>query len=94
MSIQQHYNRACSHDSTITTVSSCDYDPFGNITVAEGPEADENPFRFSTKYIDTETGLSYYGYRYYSALSESTLEELETKGFVRLSLVVITDISD
>jgi RHS repeat-associated protein len=28
--------------------------------------ANENPFRFSTKYYDTETDLYYYGYRYYS----------------------------
>jgi RHS repeat-associated protein len=27
--------------------------------------ADANPFRFSTKYLDAETGLYYYGYRYY-----------------------------
>jgi RHS repeat-associated protein len=44
-----------------------EYDPFGNIAVAEGAEADDNPFRFSTKYFDSETGLSYYGYRYYLA---------------------------
>jgi RHS repeat-associated protein len=25
----------------------------------------ENPFRFSTKYQDDETGFLYYGYRYY-----------------------------
>jgi RHS repeat-associated protein len=29
--------------------------------------AKENPIRFSGKYYDSETGLSYYGYRYYSA---------------------------
>jgi RHS repeat-associated protein len=29
-------------------------------------EAQNNPFRFSTKYVDAETGLYYYGYRYYS----------------------------
>ena len=28
--------------------------------------ADGNPFRFSTKYVDTESGLIYYGFRYYS----------------------------
>jgi RHS repeat-associated protein len=27
--------------------------------------AKANPFRFSTKYQDDETGLLYYGYRYY-----------------------------
>ncbi|MFN0138233.1 MAG: RHS repeat-associated core domain-containing protein [Phycisphaerae bacterium] len=43
------------------------YDAFGNITSQTGSYADANPFRFSTKYFDAETGLSYYGYRYYSA---------------------------
>jgi RHS repeat-associated protein len=43
-----------------------EYDPFGNPLVATGVLADDNPFRFSTKYTDDETGLVYYGYRYYS----------------------------
>ncbi len=43
-----------------------EYDPFGNLLTASGPDADNNPFRFSTKYFDTETGLYYYGYRYYA----------------------------
>lgn len=42
------------------------YDPYGNAIVASGPEARNNSFRFSTKYFDAETGLYYYGYRYYS----------------------------
>ena len=44
-----------------------EYDPFGNIVKCTGPLKDENPFRFSTKYQDNETGLLYYGYRYYNA---------------------------
>jgi|GEM_PF-5634363 len=44
-----------------------EYDPFGKLIRATGPMAQHMPFRFSTKYFDTETGLSYYGYRYYSA---------------------------
>ena len=28
--------------------------------------ANLNPFQFSTKYTDQETGLNYYGYRYYN----------------------------
>ena len=43
-----------------------EYDPFGNTIVANGSEASSNPFRFSTKSLDTETGQYYYGYRYYS----------------------------
>ncbi len=42
------------------------YDPYGNFIIDSGSEAQNNPFRFSTKYFDTETGLYYYGYRYYS----------------------------
>ncbi|MBK8915522.1 MAG: hypothetical protein IPM64_13165 [Phycisphaerales bacterium] len=54
-----------------------EYDPYGNIVgpdadsdgnIADeaGPYASINPFRFSTKFLDPETGLYYYGYRYYS----------------------------
>jgi RHS repeat-associated protein len=31
--------------------------------------SESNPFRFSTKYQDDETGLLYYGYRYYHAVT-------------------------
>ncbi|GBC63464.1 hypothetical protein DENIS_4458 [Desulfonema ishimotonii] len=48
-------------------VARYEYDPFGNEIVAEGAGAQGNPFRFSTKYLDAETGLVYYGFRYYSA---------------------------
>ncbi len=47
-------------------VASYEYDPFGNTLRATGAKAAANPFRFSTKYIDDETGLVYYGFRYYS----------------------------
>ncbi|GDY23534.1 hypothetical protein LBMAG56_48810 [Verrucomicrobiota bacterium] len=43
-----------------------DYAPFGELLRASGEAAGLNPFRFSTKYGDAETGLIYYGYRYYS----------------------------
>jgi RHS repeat-associated protein len=33
---------------------------------SSGPIADNNPFRFSTKFFDIETDLYYYGYRFYS----------------------------
>jgi RHS repeat-associated protein len=42
------------------------YGPFGEPTQATGPLALVNPFRFSTKYHDEETGLIYYGYRFYN----------------------------
>jgi len=43
-----------------------EYGPFGELLRATGPMAKANPFRFSTKYQDDETGLLYYGYRYYN----------------------------
>ncbi|WP_038167727.1 RHS repeat-associated core domain-containing protein, partial [Verrucomicrobium sp. BvORR106] len=45
-----------------------EYDPFGKPLRVSEPEEDLNPFRFSAKYTDAETGLSYYGYRYYDAV--------------------------
>jgi RHS repeat-associated protein len=41
-----------------------EYGPFGEVIRATGPMAKANPFRFSTKYQDGESGLLYYGYRY------------------------------
>lgn len=49
-----------------TLSASYDYDPFGELRVADGPIARANPFQFSTKYTDPETGLLYYGLRYYA----------------------------
>jgi len=45
-----------------TAVAKQEYDPFGNQIIHEGVEM---PVGFSTKYKDKETGLLYYGYRYF-----------------------------
>ncbi len=42
------------------------YNPFGGTIAQSGAMADQFRFRFSTKYFDVETGLYYYGYRFYS----------------------------
>ncbi|MBK9118420.1 MAG: RHS repeat-associated core domain-containing protein [Phycisphaerales bacterium] len=57
-----------------------EYDPYGGVTKAEGPYASENAWRFSTKQWDDETGLGYWGFRYYDAvigrwMSEDPIEE-------------------
>ena len=52
---------------TTESAAAYEYSPFGKTLVAHGPLADANPFRFSAKYTDTETGLVYYGYRYYES---------------------------
>jgi RHS repeat-associated protein len=46
-------------------VASYEYDPYGNLIAKAGTYADENPIRWSTKYWDAESGLGYWGYRYY-----------------------------
>jgi RHS repeat-associated protein len=43
-----------------------EYGPFGEPIKVTGPAAGLNPFRWSTKFADDESGLVYYGYRYYS----------------------------
>jgi len=58
-----------------------EYGPFGELIRATGPMAKTNPFRFSTRYQDEETGLVYYGHRYYDAstgrwLSRDPINEL------------------
>jgi RHS repeat-associated protein len=44
-----------------------EFDPYGNATVSTGSLASANPFRFSTKHQDDETGLYYYSRRFYDA---------------------------
>jgi RHS repeat-associated protein len=53
--------------ATKTFSATYEYGPFGEVLRADGPMAEVNPFRFSTKYQDDETGLNYYGFRYYNA---------------------------
>jgi RHS repeat-associated protein len=43
-----------------------EYSPFGELLRSTGPLARVNPFRWSTKFTDEESGLVYYGFRYYS----------------------------
>jgi len=43
-----------------------EYDPFGNPLKSHGSIIKTNSFKFSTKYQDDDTGILYYGYRYYN----------------------------
>jgi RHS repeat-associated protein len=42
-----------------------EFDPYGNPTAATGPLVNDFNFWFSSKYLDQETGLYYYGFRYF-----------------------------
>jgi RHS repeat-associated protein len=50
------------------TIAHYEYDPYGNVIndLSGQVYAAENPWRFSTKPFDAETGLGNWGYRYYS----------------------------
>jgi RHS repeat-associated protein len=67
-------------DSTGAIAAHYEYDPFGNQLAATGAYAQANPFRFSNEYWDSDLGLVYYNYRYYSPklgrwLSRDPIEE-------------------
>jgi len=46
-----------------------EYGPFAEPVRVGGALAKAQPFRFSTKWTDAESGLVYYGYRYYSPMA-------------------------
>ena len=53
-------------DANGNTAAQYTYDAFGKIVAKSGSMADVFRHCFSTKYFDVETGLYYYGYRFYS----------------------------
>jgi RHS repeat-associated protein len=67
-------------DANGSNVAHRAFDAFGKTLVAAGPMANDFNFWFSSKYLDHETGLYYYGYRYYAPeqgrwLSRDPVEE-------------------
>ncbi|MCG8524764.1 MAG: RHS repeat-associated core domain-containing protein [Opitutales bacterium] len=53
--------------SSGVTQAEYEYGVFGESLRTEGKTADDFNFQFSTKYVDAETRLYYYGYRFYDA---------------------------
>ena len=52
------------HAAGGTLSATYEYAPFGERLSASGAMSEANPFQFSTKFYDSETGLYYYGFRY------------------------------
>ncbi len=79
-----------------------EYSPYGEPLRAQtfDPVVADNPFRFSTKFTDVETGLVYYGRRYYSPsqgrfLGRDTKQEkggLNLYGFCRNNSINMWDV--
>jgi RHS repeat-associated protein len=65
-----------------------EYGPFGEAIRATGAMGKKNPIRFSTKYTDDQTGLLYYGYRYYNPTTGRWInrDPLGESGFEALRL--------
>ncbi|MBK1856465.1 RHS repeat-associated core domain-containing protein [Verrucomicrobiaceae bacterium 5K15] len=73
-------------DSTGTVQAHYEYDAFGNTVVGTGTKVNDFAHRFSTKPHDAETGLYYYGYRYYDPVTGRwpSRDPIEEKGGLNL----------
>jgi RHS repeat-associated protein len=62
-----------------------EYDPFGNTTI-NTDTTNQFTYKFSTKPQDIETGLYYYGYRYYDAIAGRwpSRDPIEEKGGINM----------
>jgi RHS repeat-associated protein len=80
-------------DNSGSVVAHYEYDPYGNTLLANGPKAGDFSSRFSTKPQDFETGLYYYGYRYYDPLTGRwpSRDLIEERGGVNLQAFVVND---
>lgn len=54
-------------DNSGTLVAEYWWGPFGELISSTGPKAASNPWRYATKYYDVETGLHYFGHRYFDS---------------------------
>jgi RHS repeat-associated protein len=79
-------------DGSGTTVANFEYDAFGAVSSFQGSNGDFY-FRFSTKQEDFETGLNYYGYRYYDPQQGRwpNRDPLEEEGGTNLYQMVYND---
>lgn len=85
----EHYT-----DTAGNVVADCTYDAFGGTISATGTMCNVFRHRFSTKYYDAETGLYYYGYRFYSPLLMRWLnrDPIEEDGGENLSMFVFNNL--
>src|SRR5260370_9700816 len=67
-------------------VASYRYDPFGNTFSSSGTLASANVYRFSSKEIHANSGMYYYGYRFYDPNLQRWInrDPLDEAGFDKL----------
>ena len=73
-------------NSSQSMVASYRYDPFGNTISSSGTLADANVYRFSSKEIHANSGMYYYGYRFYDPNLQRWInrDPIKDRGFRRL----------
>ncbi len=83
-------------DAAGTTIAHYEYDAFGKTTVKIGTQADNFEHRFSTKLIESESGLYYYGYRYYDPATGRwpSRDPIEEQGGINLYGMVGNNLLD
>jgi RHS repeat-associated protein len=59
-------NVTCMVNTNGAIVAKYQYDPYGNLLSLSGPLAEANTYRFSSKEWHLNSGLYYYGFRFYS----------------------------
>jgi RHS repeat-associated protein len=72
------------------------YDAFGQTLTGTGIAADLNRYRFSTKPIESGSGLAYYGYRYYDPVSGRwpSRDPIGERGGINLSAFATNNLID
>jgi len=86
----------CDHHGTIealldgqtgAVVAEYEYDPYGVLLAESGAKKDSCPLRFMSKYWDAETGLYYFGFRYFdpAATKWLTPDPLQEEGGLNLT---------
>ncbi|MFC4992846.1 RHS repeat domain-containing protein [Rubritalea tangerina] len=80
-------------DATGASVAHYEYDAFGQVT-ASGTMKDDFTHQFSTKQLDSESGLHYYGYRFYDSVNGRWLgrDAIQEEGGYNLYAFVDNDV--
>ena len=83
-------------NSSQAGVAAYRYDPFGNTISSSGSLASANTYRFSSKEIHVNSGLYYYGYRFYDSGTERWInrDPLGERGGINLYAFVRNDVVD
>jgi RHS repeat-associated protein len=83
-------------DGNQSVVASYRYDPFGNFISKSGTLANANVYRFSSKEVHVNSGMYYYGFRFYDPNSQRWInrDPIEEEGGINLFSLVFNNPAD